>query len=334
MFDEGSAIADVIYETVSGALTTPGAIMLTMGNPTTNGGMFHKIFHSLAHRWLRMTVDSRRARMVNTAQVQQWLEDYGEDSDYFRVRVRGEFPRASSTQFIDSDIIASLWTFKSLDHERYPVIVAADIARFGDDSSVITVRQGRKRLEKQRYQKLDTVAMADKIAETVNHYQGEGYRVHIVVDGDGIGGGVVDILRARGFDVVDVNSGSTADDPDTYYNKKAEMCGRMRQHMKEGFEAAMPDGQKDRYLEEQLLAMMYGFTNKNQIQMEKKADMKKRLGYSPDDTDSLSLTYAVIFNDNDLIGGPTPNGFKKTGGGLTTTNNWRKNGNGRTIRGR
>lgn len=335
IFDEGSAIADVIYETVSGALTTPGAIMIVMGNPTQNGGMFHRIFHALAHRWIRMTVDSRRARMVNNAQVQQWLEDYGEDSDYFRVRVRGEFPRAGSTQFIDSDTIAKCFSYQSLDHERHAVILTVDVARFGDDSSVVTARQGRKRLEKNRYQKMDLVSLADKVADTHNYYTGEGFRVHLVVDGDGIGGGLVDILRARGYDVVDVNSGAQADDPETYYNKKAEMFGRMKKAMQEGLELTLPNGEKDKHIEEQAMALMYGFSNKNQIQMEKKADMKKRLGYSPDDLDSLALGYAVIFNDAELVAGTSPHGFRKAGGGLSTTNNWRKQGlHGRSIRGR
>lgn len=332
IFDEGSAIDKAIYEVVSGALTTPGAIMLVVGNPTKNSGPFHEIFTRFAHRWHHRQIDARKARMANIHQLEQWIADYGEDSDFARVRIYGDFPRASSNQFISSDIIAKCMAYEAQDWHRYAVIIGCDVARFGDDSSVITVRQGRKRLEKQKYQKMDLVRLADKVAETANHYSSEEkFKVYIIVDGDGVGGGLVDILRSRGFEVIDVNSGATADDPEKYYNKKAEMSDRARQHMMGGVELRLPDGKPDTDLESQMLALEYGFSNKNQIQMEKKADMKKRTGCSPDDWDSYALTYAVNLNDAEALAGiAAANRFVKAGGGMTTTDRWRSNNGGMT----
>lgn len=128
IFDEGSAIDKAIYEVVSGALTTPGAIMLVVGNPTQNSGPFHEIFTRFAHRWHRRQIDARKARMANPKQLQQWIDDYGPDSDFARVRIYGDFPRAASNQFIDSDTIAYCMTYKALEYERYAVVLGVDVA--------------------------------------------------------------------------------------------------------------------------------------------------------------------------------------------------------------
>lgn len=340
IFDEGSAIERIIYEVAEGAMTTPGAIWIVVGNPTRNSGAFYDNFHKFAHRWHRRQIDARTARMANKKQIEQWIEDYGADSDFARVRIYGQFPRASSSQFFSAELIEKCKTFKAVDYERYPVVIGVDVARFGDDKSVVTVRQGRKIVEKQRYHHIALTTLAEKVAETRNYYHAQyrdaGVKVYIVIDGVGVGGGVVDILRAKGFQVIDVISGATADDPETYYNKKAEMYSRLRLAMQNGIEMMLPNGQFDIELEAQMLAIEYGLSNKNQLQIEKKEDTKVRLGYSPDDLDSLGLTYAVNLNDAvvgvaDIIAG---NSFRKIGGGMTTIERWRKqrmhhNGRGR-----
>ncbi len=105
LFDEASIIDDIIWEVAEGAMTTPGTLWVAFGNPTQNTGRFRECFGKFRHRWITRQIDSRSAKMVNQAQVQQWIEDYGEDSDFVRVRVKGWFPRASVAQFIPSDVV-------------------------------------------------------------------------------------------------------------------------------------------------------------------------------------------------------------------------------------
>ena len=100
-------IPDLIWETTEGALTDEQTeiLWLVCGNPTRNNGRFRECFGRYRHRWIRRQVDSRNARLTNKQQIAQWVTDYGDNSDFVRVRVKGEFPRASSMQFIASEMV-------------------------------------------------------------------------------------------------------------------------------------------------------------------------------------------------------------------------------------
>ena len=107
LLDEASAIPDAVWETIEGALTDADTELFwcVFGNPTRNTGRFRECFAGgrFAHRWRHRQIDSRSVGMTNKAQIAEWVKDYGEESDFIRVRVRGVFPRAGSLQFIDSE---------------------------------------------------------------------------------------------------------------------------------------------------------------------------------------------------------------------------------------
>ena len=107
IFDEASAISDKIWEVSEGALTDGGTeiIWLAFGNPTRNSGRFRECFGRFHHRWDHGHIDSRSVEGTNKAQLEQWVRDYGEDSDFVRVRVRGVFPHAGSMQFISAEVV-------------------------------------------------------------------------------------------------------------------------------------------------------------------------------------------------------------------------------------
>ena len=142
VFDEASAIPDLIWETTEGALTDEQTEIhwLVCGNPTRNNGRFRECFGRYRHRWIRRQVDSRSARLTNKQQIGQWITDYGEESDFVRVRVKGEFPRASSMQFIASDLAEAAMTREAEVTLSDPFVMGVDVARFGDDRSVIVLR--------------------------------------------------------------------------------------------------------------------------------------------------------------------------------------------------
>ena len=89
LYDEASGIPDIIWEVTEGALTTPRAMWFVYGNPTRNTGRFRSCFAEDSRRWTNHQIDSRTAKMTNKKELQEWLEVYGEDSDFFRVRVKG-----------------------------------------------------------------------------------------------------------------------------------------------------------------------------------------------------------------------------------------------------
>src|SRR5207249_74469 len=101
--DEDSAVPDKIHEVEEGGLTDGEPFQFLFGNPTRNTGAFHAAcFGSKRDRYLVQVVNSRTSRFTNKAQIEEWRSDYGEDSDFFRVRVRGLPPAASDAQFIDA----------------------------------------------------------------------------------------------------------------------------------------------------------------------------------------------------------------------------------------
>jgi hypothetical protein len=288
VFDEASAIADKVWEVAEGAMTDEDTeiIWIAFGNPTRNTGRFRECFGRFAHRWKRHQIDSRTVEGTNKEQINNWIKDYGEDSDFVRVRVRGEFPRAGSNQFISADAVADCRKYKAEGYEKLPKIASLDVARFGDDQSVLGDRQGRKARIWKKWRGLDTVQLAERVIEYLQKEKPDA----LVVDGDGIGAGVIDHLRHRGFTdkVFEFHGGATPNDQAMYFNRRAEIWGAMRDWVNAG--AEIPD---DPELATDLTGPEYGFSAKQQIQLERKEDMKKRGLASPDCGDMLAMTFAV-----------------------------------------
>lgn len=278
LFDEASSIDDIIWETVEGA---QGVIWVAFGNPTRNTGRFRECFGRYAHRWHGWKIDSRTAKMADQKQIADWLEDRGEDSDFFRVRCRGEFPRAGFNQFIASDLILEA---KSREPQGYgPKLLALDVARFGEDENVVCRRVGDDAKIVARWSGVDTMTTAETFADLIDQMNPDA----CFVDGVGVGGGVVDRLRQMGYAVVDVNVGRQAKDQKQYFNKRAEVWGLARDWLKAGG-CLRSD---DKLLIEDLESIEYGFDNFGRIQIEKKEEMKLRGLRSPNDGDALCLTF-------------------------------------------
>lgn len=297
IMDEGSAIHEKIYEVVEGALTDENTeiIWVVFGNPTRNTGRFRELFGRLKHRWWPRQIDSRTVEGTNKDQIQQWLEDYGEDSDFFKVRVRGEFPRAGSMQFIPSDTVDAARRREPEAKLYDPLILGCDIARFGDDETVLAPRRGRdaQSMPWITLRGADTMKVAARIMELNDQYRFDA----IFVDEGSMGAGVIDRLRMMKYtNVIAVQFGSSADrslitgeGPIIYANKRAEMYGNMRDWLRAGMIPDDPD------LAAQLIGVEYGYVmreGRDAILLEKKSDMKKRGLSSPDRADALALTFA------------------------------------------
>lgn len=291
IFDEASAIPEKIYEVAEGGLTDGEPMMFLFGNPTRSSGSFHACFNNRKKKihWNLRAIDSREAQVTNKEQIKRWEEEYGEDSDFFRVRVRGMFPNVSSQQFIPTHLVENAMNRPAIGNQPKAAIIGVDVARYGDDDTVIFFRFGRDgSYPYRRYSGLSTTQVVVRIKEAIRDAQMLGFeKVYCFVDEGGVGGGPVDILQDDGFEQVrGVNFGWSADDPKSWNRKRDEMWGRMREWLKS---ATL---REDADLLSDLISPEYEILLNGATKLESKEAMKKRGVSSPDIADGLALTFA------------------------------------------
>lgn len=286
IFDEASAIADKVWEVAEGALTDEGTeiIWIAFGNPTRNVGRFRECFRRFKHRWKARQIDSRTVEGTNKEQIAKWAADYGEDSDFFKVRVRGMFPSMSARQFIGEADVAAAYG-KVLRPEQYefaPKILTVDPAWEGDDEFAIGLRQGLSFRILRTLPKNDNDLVAARvIADLEDEHKADA----VFVDA-GYGTGIVSAGQGMGRDWTLVwFAGASADIG--CLNKRAEMWKAARDWLKSG--GALPD---DPQLRDELQAPEIVPRADGKVQIESKKDMKARGVPSPNRADALVLSFA------------------------------------------
>lgn len=287
IFDEASAIPDVIWEVSEGALTDEDTQILwcVFGNPTRNTGRFKDCFTGkTAHRWSTRQVDSRTSRFTNKTQIDEWIKDYGLDSDFVKVRVRGIFPAMSARQFISvTDVDAAFG--RHLRSEQYgfaPKVLSVDPAWEGDDELVIGLRQGLA------FKILRVIAKNDndiQVANIVANLEDSEHADAVFIDA-GYGTGIVSAGRTLGRNWQLVWFSGDSSDAGCL-NKRAEMWKLMRDWLKSG--GAIP---ADTDLYNDLIGPETVGRADGKIQLEAKADMKKRGLKSPNRADCLAISFA------------------------------------------
>lgn len=287
IFDEASAIADKVWEVAEGALTDEDTeiIWLAFGNPTRNTGRFRECFSKYRHRWQHRQIDSREVEGTNKVQIRKWEEDYGENSDFFKIRVRGMFPSMSAKQFIGTDDVDAA-RGRHLKPEQYtfaPKIVTCDPAWEGDDELVIALRQGLY------FKVLRTIPKNDndlEVATLLAALQDEHGAQAVFIDA-GYGTGIYSAGKTWGRNWQLVWFGSESTEP-AYVNKRAQMWGAVKQWLKDG--GTIDPG--DDVLYQDLIGPETVARSDGKIQLESKKDMKARGLPSPGRGDALALSFA------------------------------------------
>lgn len=288
LFDEASAIDDVIWEVTEGALTDANTeiIWCAFGNPTRNSGRFRECFRKYRKFWNTYQIDSRTVKISNKTKIEEWLEAYGEDSDFFKVRVRGVFPSASDLQFISTEIAdkAQKQVYKPGQFEHLPVIIGVDPAWTGSDSLEIVMRQGY-------YMKsLASIPKNDddwRMAQLIAQFEDE-YKADAVFIDMGYGTGIYSIGKQLGRKWRLIEFGGKSNDP-VYLNMRAYMWGQMKEWLREG--GSIPPN--DQALYDDIVGPEAIIDKNGRIQLESKKDMKDRGLPSPNKGDALALTFAA-----------------------------------------
>lgn len=288
LFDEASKIHDKVWEVTEGALTDENTIIIwiVFGNPTLNSGRFRECFRKFRHRWITKQIDSRTVPGTNKQKIAQWEQDHGEDSDFFKIRVRGQFPSQSAMQFIGGEDVDAA-RGRELRKDQYdfaPIILTCDPAWSGDDELVIAKRQGL------RFEVLKTIPKNDNdmhVANLLMRLEDEHQADAVFVDG-GYGTGIISGGRTLGRDWHIVWFGAASSDSG-YLNKRAEMWKLARDWLKSG--GAIDKNDDELY--QDLIGPETVPRMDGKIQLESKKDMKDRGLPSPNRGDALALSFAM-----------------------------------------
>lgn len=295
IFDEDSAVSDKIHEVSEGGLTDGEPMVFRFGNPTRNSGSFYEAcFGTGRDRWSPQVVDARSSKFTNKAQIQEWIGDYGEDSDFIRVRVRGLAPRASELQFIDQERV---WQAQRrvtpMVFPDEPLIAGVDVSDGGSAWNVIRFRRGadarsiapvRIPGEAVRH---DRSALLAKLADILTG-EHEGHKIAAMFVDSAFGAPYVERLKTMGYrNVHEVRFGAASLDRHQA-NLRAFMWNRMKEWLSTGVISP-----QDNRLETDLTAPGYHINRKDELVIESKEDMAKRGVASPDDGDALALTFAA-----------------------------------------
>lgn len=288
IFDEASGVHGKVWEVAEGALLGKGEkFFFALGNPTRADGEFADCFDKHSHLYRTRHIDAREVSQTNSLAVAALIDKYGEDSDEIKVRVRGIFPAMSFNGFISIDLVRMAIERDLVTDSSAALIMAVDVARFGNDKSCIKWRQGRdaRSFPTMKFKGLTITKLAEICMKEADRTRPDA----IVIEATGIGAGVVDILRDRGYKVMEVHPGAAAQAHELYINRRAEYWSLMRDWVyEEGCINEDPD------LIRQMTTIMYTLDRHEQrVKLEPKEEMKKRGLESPDDADTLALTFAV-----------------------------------------
>lgn len=329
--DEAAGVGENIFEAIEGVLTTQGARLLLLGNPTAIGGTFYSAFRSpmfntiavsafdtpnfttfgiteadiASGEWEAKIGDTPLPypKLITPSWVHGRYVDWGPESIPYEARVRGNFPVQG-----DDTLIPLVWI--ELAMERWhdmpagqPVEIGVDVARFGSDKTVLALRRGARvdplRVHAQK-RTTETTGLVIQLAREENTNS-------IRVDDIGVGGGVTDTLEERGFRNVGVDVSTSAIDSERFYNLRSELWWDLRERL-DPDTARNPDPiglPPDNDLMGELAAVKYKINSRGQIQIEAKEEMKKRLGRSPDRADAVVLAFAPGKPETKIVTGGT-----------------------------
>mgnify|MGYP000948661416 CR=1 FL=1 len=309
IIDEGSGVENAIFEVIEGNSAAGGKIA-TASQPTKQTGWFFDAFHANREFWVLIEISSEETPNVTGEEepipglatadyCAKRKAEYGETSQFYLIRIKGQFAGTASNAIIGLSLIESArQRYEANDNAESEDVLnlGLDVARFGDDESALTPRRGNRVYPIRVVHGFDTIAIVGLVMEVVRDMRRPGEVPELKIDSSGgYGSGVADLLRAehgREVAVYELNASEQSDDPEQFTNLRSQLHFATAEFLKEGGE--LPE---DRKLEAELLTPTYGFDTRARRKVESKDEIKKRLKRSPDRADSLALAiYKATFS--------------------------------------
>jgi hypothetical protein len=302
VLDEASGIPEEIFEAAEGALSTPGARVLMLGNPTRNSGTFAASHKHNRGEYRALHFRSQDSPLVAPEYRDRLVAKWGEGSNVVRVRADGDFPRQ------EDDVLISLeCTEPCLTRERIPGegarILGVDPARFGSDRTALVLRHGRLVDRIAIFSKLDTMETVGHVLSLAETWEAD----TITVDTVGLGAGIYDRLaevrrdQRKPWTLVAVDVSKVAPSPRKGEPRPRllrdwlwiEMARWLREDSPVFAARTAAERQAAEDLAGELASVTYGLDSHGRLVVEDKDDMRKRLGHSPDLADALGCTFGA-----------------------------------------
>jgi len=302
LIDEASGVPEDIFEAMFGNLAGGGKMIMT-SQGTKASGVFFDAFHTKSHAWHKIHTPSTDSPNVTgeceipglatTKWIDERRAEWGADSLEFQIRVLGNFPGQAANAIIGlSTVMEAISRHEWIpDKNDGALRIGVDVARYGDDESVITVVRGLKVVDIISIHSMDGLEVAGHTLDAVQKHR---YRwddeIRIKVDVIGLGASPSDFLnhmergRNLGIKVSQVNVQNRADDEYTYSDLRTQLCFALNDWLKAG--GAIP---QDDMLMEEMFAPTYTFDARGRRKLESKDKEKKLLKRSPDRRNSLEL---------------------------------------------
>ena len=262
----------------------------TAFNPTSTQGLGHHAVSEQSHLWdvIVITGDPDhpdRSPRIDLGWAREQVKLYGRDNPWVMAFILGLFPPSAINALLGPDEVRISMHRNVPDHAYRNVQkrLGIDVARFGDDRTVIFPRQGLRAFLAAIMRNARTTAIAGRVAAAKAKW---GSELELIDNSGGWGAGVIDQCLLGDLVLVPVNSSDAASDP-RYFNKRSEMNFLAAEWVKNG--GQLPD---DPELVREACAATYTFQN-GKLRVEEKEQIKKRLGYSPDKWDAFVYTFAL-----------------------------------------
>lgn len=309
LVDEASGVDEAVFNTAEGALTNENVLVVMISNGTRGTGYFYDSHNKDKKNWQRLSFSSQDSPIVDNAYVMRIVEKHGDDSDEYRIRVLGKFPKESAMD--DSGYVALVHEGDMHEYEQSEReeklfvghrVMGVDPAGEGKDKTTWCVRD---RLKAKIVHEEATSNAKGIAAKTITLAMMYGIEIEnfrdIVVDSFGVGADVgmeIAIATEGKGRVSPVNTGEVCDleaDSELYINKRAEYYWKYRQWLRSG-----GSNVPNQTLKNDSLAVRYKRTGPGKIQIESKKELKKRGVKSPDASDACSLTFGRELQQNFL----------------------------------
>jgi len=287
--DEASGVPEQIFEAAAGSMSGHSATTLLLSNPVRSTGFFFDTHNRLRDMWFTVHVGYKDSPRVSEDFARDIARRYGDDSNAYRIRVLGEFPKGDLDTIIPFELIHSAMERDIVVPPNSIEVWGLDVARYGDDANALVRRNAIAVIDDiETWQGVDLMQTAGRVKAKWDETEPSRRPSEILVDSIGLGAGVVDRLLELGLPVRGINVSEQASFSERYRNLRTELWFAAREWLLKR-DVKLP---KNEELAAEVSMLRYQHSSNGKLIAEPKSEVKKRGHKSPNIADAFVLTFA------------------------------------------